>query len=134
MALQAFATVSDLLAGWPNKTLNTSETTAANALLLRATAQLTAMLAKRGIEIDPTDEVQATNLKTVTVDMVRRALMASANDTLGVSQKSMTGGPYTESWSFANPSGDMYVTKAERSLLGIGGGRAGWSSMGGGDD
>lgn len=134
MELQAFATVDDLLAGWPNKTLNELETTAANALLLRATAQLTAMLQRRGIEIDPADEVQAMNLMTVTVDMVRRVLMASTNDAMGVSQKSMTGGPYTENLSFANPSGDMYVTKAERSLLGIGGGRAGWSSMGGGDD
>jgi hypothetical protein len=63
--------------------------------------------------------------------MVRRALLASQDDVLGVSQKSITGGPYTQNISFSNPSGDMYLTKGDRSLLGIGGGRAGFSSLGG---
>ena len=31
----------------------------------------------------------------------------------------MTAGPYTQSWTFANPSGDMYLTKMEKRLLGI---------------
>ena len=105
--------------------------TAANALLLRASARIAKMLRDRGIDIDPSDELQALNLKTVTVNMVRRSLLASQNDLLGVSQKSMAGGPYTESWSFSNPSGEMYMTKDERALLGIGGGRAGFSPLGG---
>jgi hypothetical protein len=131
MEFQAFATAADLLEGWPNKTLNESETTAANALLLRASARLVSLLRRRDVDIDPEDDVQALNLKTVTVNMVRRALLASQDDVLGVSQKSITGGPYTQNISFSNPSGDMYLTKDDRSLLGIGGGRAGFSSLGG---
>jgi hypothetical protein len=131
MAFEAFATVDDLLEGWPNKTLNESETTAADALLLRASARLASLLQRRGVDIDPEDELQALNLKTVTVNMVRRALLASQGDVLGVAQTSITGGPYTKSMSFANPSGDMYLTKDDRSLLGIGGGRAGFSPLGG---
>lgn len=130
MAIQAFATVDDLLAGWPNKTLNESETTAAGALLDRATAQLMAMLAKRRIAIDPEDDVQAANLKTVTVNMVRRSM--SSGDNEGLSSVSQTVGSTVASVQFSNPNGAFYLSAMDKETLGLSGkgGRAGFTPLG----
>lgn len=51
----------------------------------------------------------------------------------GVTQYSMTASPYAESWTVANPNLDAYLTKSERTMLGLGRARmasvaAGWSS------
>ena len=62
--------------------------------------------------------------RIVSCNMVIRA-MSAAQDTFGLSQSSMTAGPYTQSWTYSNPSGDMYLTKAERKMLGISGGYIG---------
>lgn len=130
MAIQAFATVDDLLAGWPNKTLNESERTAAGALLTRATAQLTAMLSRKGIAIDPQDEIQAENLKTVTVSMVRRSMASGDNE--GLSQVSQTVGSTVASVQFSNPSGAFYLSAMDKEILGLSGsgGRAGFTPLG----
>ena len=57
--------------------------------------------------------------------MVARAL-SSPGGMEGVTQVSQTGGPYTASVSFANPSGALWLSKSERSRLGLGGSRV-WS-------
>jgi len=46
-------------------------------------------------------------------------MSASETDAFGASQMSMTAGPYTQQFTYANPSGDMYLTKIEKRLLGI---------------
>lgn len=76
------------------------------------------------VDVDSDDESQAELLKVVSCNMVIRAMSAAA-DTFGVSQTSMTAGPYTQSWSYSNPSGDMYLTKMERNMLGISSGYIG---------
>lgn len=40
---------------------------------------------------------------------------------LGVTQFSQGAAGFTESWSMANPSADVYLTKADRAMLGISG-------------
>ena len=129
MALQAFATVEDLLDGWPNKTFNESEATAAAALLTRATAYLMSKLRKKGIEIDPADDVQAENLKTVTTNMVRRSM--SSGDSEGLSQMSQTIGSTVASVQFANPSGAFWLSPLDKEILGLSGsgGRAGFANL-----
>lgn len=129
MAITAFATVSDLLAGWPNKTFSTAEETAASALLLRATAYLTAKLQAKGIEIDDTDEIQVYNLMTVTCNMVRRSM--SSGDVDGVSSMQQTIGSTTASVQWSNPSGGFWLSAMDKEILGISGaaGRAGWSNL-----
>ena len=122
--MQAFATVNDLELGW--KTLTPGEQAVANELLLRATAILSAALAKAGVEVDPEDEVQATNLKTVTCSMVRRSMNAGFYE--GLSSASQTIGSTTASIGVSNPDGALYVTRGEMRTLGIGGGRVGWAS------
>lgn len=107
----AFAVVSDIEARW--RDLSTTEETRASVLLDDATAILSKL-----VEVDPNDEAQAYLLKTVCCNMVIREMAAEA-DTFGVSQTSMTAGPYTQSMSYVNPSGDMYLTKMEKRLLGV---------------
>lgn len=107
----AYATVSDIEARW--HTLTPSESAKAATLLDDAAAILDTLAV-----FDSSDPNVAANLKIVSCNMVIRAMSSSA-DTFGMSQGSMTAGPYTQSWTFANPSGDMYLTKIEKRLLGI---------------
>ena len=64
------------------------------------------------------DTEQYALLKFVCTNMVCRTV-DSGVDVLGASQASVTAGPYTQSYSFSTPSGDMYLTKLEKRLLGI---------------
>ncbi len=108
----AFADVSDLESRW--RELSTDEEARANVLLGDASAMLSAL-----VEVDSSDYEQSQLLKMVCCDMVIRAMSATAADAFGVSQTSMTAGPYTQSFSYSNPSGDMYLTRLEKRLLGI---------------
>ena len=86
------------------------------------------------VSVDEDDEGQADLLKMVCCNMVIRAMSAMASDSYGATQMSMTAGPYTQSWTYGNPTGDLYVTRQEKKLLGIGVGRIGWAPFGGHDD
>ena len=108
----AFALVSDIEARW--RDLSTSEESRASVLIDDASAMLNSM-----VTVDPSDEQQAALLKTVCCSMVIRSMTATAAENYGVSQASMTAGAYTQSWTYSNPSGDMYLTKLEKKLLGI---------------
>lgn len=108
----AFADVSDLESRW--RDLSTDEEARANVLLDDASAMLSAL-----VEVDSSDAEQAELLKIVCCDMVIRAMSATSYDSFGLSQSSITAGPYTQSFSYSNPSGDMYLTKLEKRLLGI---------------
>lgn len=108
----AYATVSDIEARW--RELTADEESKAGVLLDDAAAILDTL----GV-FDSSDPNVAANLRIVSCNMVIRAMSAAQADTFGMSQGSMTAGPYTQSWTFANPSGDMYLTKMEKRLLGI---------------
>ena len=109
----AFATVADLEARW--RSLTEAEEAQASVLLDDAAAYLQAL-----VEVDPDDEVQAANLKMVSCNMVKRAMSSSASDAFGVTNATATMGPFSQQVAYANPSGDMYVSKSERATLGIG--------------
>lgn len=87
-----------------------------------ATAYLTALL---GSSYDPDDAGQAALLRTVCRDMAHRAF-AGAAPGYGVSSYAQGANGFTESLSFANAMGDLYLTKAEKALLGIGAQQVGW--------
>ena len=108
----AFAVVSDIESRW--RELSTDEEARATTLIDDASAMLSALVA-----VDETDEEQAELLKMVCCNMVIRAMSASEYDAFGASQMSMTAGPYTQQFTYANPSGDMYLTKMEKRLLGV---------------
>lgn len=96
------------------RTFSESETANVEALLDSASAVLNKL-----VKVVEDDSEQAELLKFVCTNMVCRAVSANGMDVLGASQASVTAGPYTQSYSFATPSGDMYLTKLEKRLLGI---------------
>jgi hypothetical protein len=50
-------------------------------------------------------------------------MVASASSAFGVDELQATMGPFGQTAHFANPNGDMYLTKLDKKLLGIGGGK-----------
>ena len=105
-----YATVADLSARWGND----FEDARASVLLADASVEIDVALQSAGI--DPED-VSADILSRVSCAMVKRALSI---DDIGVSSTQMTAGPFSQTQSYSNPMGDLYLTKAEKKLLGIG--------------
>lgn len=124
--MTAYATVADLMAGW--RVLSAPEQDVASTLLLRATAYVTSMLTRRGVTIDQADEVQAENLKTVTCNVVKRAMSSGAVS--GMGQASQAIGSTNVSVQYSNPDGSFYLSHGDKELLGLtgNGGRIGWVS------
>ena len=114
----AFAEVTDIEALW--RELSDAESARASALIDVASASLATL-----VDVDEHDTQQAENLKNVCCSMVIRAMSATDADTFGVTSASMTAGPYTQQKVYSNPTGDMYLTKFEKTLLGIGAGYIG---------
>ena len=108
----AFALVSDIEARW--RDLTTAEESRAAVLIDDASAMLSGL-----VDVDPDDDEQEALLRAVCCSMVIRSMAATGSDMFGVSQASMTAGPYSQSMSYSNPAGDMYLTKTEKRLLGI---------------
>lgn len=111
----AYATVDDLIARW--RTLSDDESAVASVLLDDV-----------AVLIDSYGEPSSADAaKAVSCSAVRRAMQASATDVFGVSQASMTAGSYQQQWTYANPSGDLYLTKQEKRMLGLGCGKLGFA-------
>lgn len=112
----AYATVEDVEGRWHSLTSDEQERC---ALLLDDAAVAIDMLTTVG-------ESKLEAAKIVSCNMVIRAMAASdsQNDAFGATSVTTTAGPYSQSVSFANPSGDLYFTKLDKKMLGIrGGGR-----------
>lgn len=121
--MEAFASVEDLEARW--RTLTTDEQAMAQVELLDATAYIAGQLRKYDVPIDGSDEVQAQLLAKVTCDVVRRSMSPRLDSMSGTpmapyTEATVTADVFTESYKFANPLGDYYLTGAEKSALGIG--------------
>lgn len=109
----AYATVSDLEAGW--RELTEQEQSVAGVLLERA-----AVILDSFVTVDATDCHQMDVLNMVSCSMVQRAMIASDSGAFGVSQQTISADIYSQTQSFANPTGDLYLTGAEKKMLGIG--------------
>lgn len=110
-----FATVSDLEARW--RTLSTAEKARATALIDDASALIL------DLSPDVEDWASATTLKAIVCAMVKRVMQGPA-DLDGVTQHQQAAGPFQQGVTFANPSGDLYLTKLEKKRLKIGTQRA----------
>lgn len=115
--MEPFATVDNLQTRW--KTLSDIEKSRAEALLMDASVIVLTMCAKHGVEIDSGDELQAMNLERIVCEMVKRAMLSPV-DQAPLSQFSQTAGSYSESGTYVNPTGDLYMTAKDKQSLGIG--------------
>lgn len=107
--MAAFASVEDLEDRW--RTLSSSEEAQAAVLLEDASAMIRATCPDVG-------EVDADVLRMIVCAMVKRTMLAS--DAPGVRAAQETAGPFSQSYTYANPMGDLYLTGAEKRLLGCG--------------
>ncbi len=64
------------------------------------------------------------NAKAVCVAMVSRAVEVPA-DLSGVTQQSQSAGSYSASYTYANPTGDLYLGRSDLRRLGLCGSRVG---------
>lgn len=120
--MEAFASVGDLAARWAGYTPDMDGR--AGAVLGDVSARIRALMARRAVVVDPDDEVQASVLRSVTCAAAARCLSAAAvADGAPVSQWTQTATPYSTSYIFSNPNGDIYLTKQELRALGLAGGR-----------
>lgn len=117
-----FAAAADLEARW--RTLSDGEARRADVLLGDASVFLSSLMRKGGVGVVPSDSIQSETLKAVCCAMVQRA-MSAGTDSAPFSQESVAAGPFSQSYTYANPNGDMYVTKMERQRLGLDGQRMG---------
>lgn len=106
-----FATTADLALRW--RALTADETPRADALLEDASATIRA--ACPDIDARIADGFGTAVPRAVACAMVKRAMQGAGFD--GVTQQSQTAGPFAQATTFANPLGDLYLTKDERRRL-----------------
>lgn len=112
--MAAYATVDDLVARW--RPLAGAEATQASALLEDAAVIIRASCPDTDARILAGTLDPAVPLM-VSCAIVKRAMSAPAGFE-GVSQFNQTAGPFAQATSFANPAGNMWLTKQDRKLLG----------------
>lgn len=114
-----YAEVNDITALW--RTMTIQEQDRAGALLPVVSAALRTEARKRGRDLDAmiaADEDLAEVAKSVTVDVVARALMTST-DQEPMTQMSQGAGGYTASGTFLVPGGGLFIKKSELDRLGL---------------
>ena len=101
-----YATVEDLEARW--RSLSEDESATAEVLLEDASVVVDSL------KVNP-DPARA---KIIVCRMVKRAMLGP-EQAAGAASVQQTAGPFSQSMSFQNPNGDLYLTKADRKFLGI---------------
>lgn len=120
--MQPFATVAQYEARYGTVT----GTATLQACLEDATAMIQAALDAAGVDYSTPTAEYSDRLMRVCRQIAHRAMQAtppagSIDAPYGVSQATQSAGGYSLSYSFANPYGDLFITSAERRMLGIGG-------------
>lgn len=114
-----FATVVDIQALW--RSLTTEETSRASALLPIVSDSLRMEAKKIGKNLDDmisADSTLASVAKSVTVDVVARALMTST-DKEPTTQFSESALGYSVSGTYLVPGGGLFIKKSELARLGL---------------
>lgn len=116
---EAFATVADLESFW--RELTAEEENRAAYLLVLASDSLRQIALNRGKNLDDmitAGKVMATTVKHLVLESVKRAMLTPV-DQKPITQGSMTAGPYAESYTFANPAGDIWFKDKELKMVGL---------------
>ena len=107
----AYATIEQVEAGF--RTLTSDERTVCAALLDEAAVQIDAIASSASADAK----------RVVSCRMVRRAIAATSSGDfpVGATQGTMSAGGYSQSWTMNSGStGELYIGKAERMILGVG--------------
>lgn len=115
--MEAFATIAELQTRW--RVLSDIEKSRAEMLLMDASAIIATMCAQSGIAINADDELQSLIIRATACEMVKRAMLSPV-DQAPLKNYSQTAGSYSESGTYVNPTGDLYLTSNEKKRLGIG--------------
>lgn len=115
--MDAYATLEDLQSRW--RLLSADEQQRATTLLSDAAVKVALACKQSGVAIDAADKLQSEALKSINCEMVKRAMM-SPIDMPPMSSFAQTAGSYSESQTYVNPTGDLYMTLGEKKMLGIG--------------
>ena len=108
----AYAEIGDLEARW--RPLSDDEKTRAGTLLDDAAVIIDTACPPASPLTD------AAARKMVSCSIVKRAMSAPAGVDGAVTSVQQGAGPYQQTTQYANPNGDLYLTKADRRLLGCG--------------
>lgn len=114
-----FATINDLTLLW--RKMTTEEQERAGALLPLVSASLRVEASKIGKDLDQMikdDPNLCIVAKSVTVDVVARALMTSTKQE-PMTQMSESAGGYSFSGNFLVPGGGLFIKKSELARLGL---------------
>ena len=111
----SYATIDDVEAQW--RPLSDAETSRAETLLDRAALIIDVECPTVAKRIEAGDELAARAAVHVSVEMVKRAMLSPV-DAAPMAQFQQTGGPFSTSGTFVNPTGDVYLSKGDRRLLG----------------
>lgn len=114
-----YATIEDIAALW--RPMTPQEMQRAEALLPVVCAALRVEACKAGKSLDEmavASEDLAQVAKSVTVDVVARALMTSTHQE-PVTQLSESAGGYSASGAFLVPGGGLFIKKSELARLGL---------------
>lgn len=112
-----FATSADLEKFW--RTLSAEEKTRADYLLILASDTLRQIAMNAGKDLDQMvadGKVITNTLKQIVMESVKRAMLTPQNQP-PVNQMSQTAGPYSESFVFANPAGDIWFKDKELKMI-----------------
>ena len=116
---EAYATVAELESFW--RELTADEENRAAYLLVLASDGLRQIALNRGKNLDDmitNGKVMTTSVKHLVMESVKRAMLTPV-DQKPITQGSMTAGPYAESYTFANPAGDIWFKDKELKMVGL---------------
>lgn len=108
----AFATAEDYEARW-------GAVPADEQGIVSATLDDAGLMLRSKVAVDEGDQELMDRLKMVSLNMAKRAMATYDGGVYGASQTDAQMGPFQQSVHWSNPSGDLYVTAAEKDLLGI---------------
>ena len=116
---EAYATVAELESFW--RDLTADEENRAAYLLVLSSDSLRQIALNRGKNLDTMisdEKVMQSSVKHLVLESVKRAMLTPV-DQKPITQGSMTAGPYAESFTFANPAGDIWFKDKELRMVGL---------------
>ena len=115
--MASYASSDDLADRW--RPLTDAEASRADVLLGSASRLIARAFVAAGVDLTAhlaEGRLQVEDLTDVACFMVKRAMVAD----VGVSQEQQSVGSVSVGRTYANPSGDLYLSKLERVTLGLG--------------